>query len=180
MPVNGPLWPHNSVAQACFQPSWVSVITTWERIYYSQHTELPLKIPLQLKHENSVFGPVCQTLLILKMRLLRSWNLSFWNDAHRPHKEPVPAATGQEVTSPSQRQTTMHAHTLEINNHWWSHRACFWSVGEIQSTQTEPSPAHGGHANSTQKGPGRDSNQEPLCCEATELTTTPLCSFACK
>jgi len=32
------------------------------------------------------------------------------------------------------------------------------------------------HANPTQKGPSRDSNQEPSCCEATVLNTTPPCS----
>jgi len=34
----------------------------------------------------------------------------------------------------------------------------------------------GEHANSIQKGPSQDSNQEPSFCEVTVLTTTPLCS----
>ena len=49
-------------------------------------------------------------------------------------------------------------------------------VGGSQSTQREPTHSRGEHANSTQKGPSRELNLEPSCCEATVLTTTPPCS----
>jgi len=49
-------------------------------------------------------------------------------------------------------------------------------VGGSWSTRREPTQTRGEHANSTQKGPRRGSNPEPSRCEATVLTTTPLCS----
>ena len=48
-------------------------------------------------------------------------------------------------------------------------------MGGSQSTWREHMHAHE-HANSTQKDFIQDSNQEPSCCEATVLSTTPPCS----
>ena len=55
-------------------------------------------------------------------------------------------------------------------------RARFWIVGGSRSTRRELTYTWGEHANSTQKGPIWDSDQESSCCEVTVLTTTPLCS----
>ena len=46
-------------------------------------------------------------------------------------------------------------------------------MGGRRSTQRKPMHTWGKHANSTQKGPSRDSNPEPTCSGVTVLTTTP-------
>jgi len=88
-----------------------------------------------------------------------------------------------QVASPSQghterNKTNNHAcsHSLlgTILSHQLTWHACFWAMGGSCSTCREPTHTRGEHANSTQKG--WDSNQEPSCCEATVLTTTPMCS----
>ena len=102
--------------------------------------------------------------------------------------EPIPAATEQEAgytldTLPvyhraTQRQTTVHVHTHSQGqfsqqfNHQLSHMHIFFMVGGIWSTWREPTCTQGKHVNSTQKGPSRDLNQKPSCCEAMVLTTT--------
>ena len=42
-----------------------------------------------------------------------------------------------------------------------------------QVTRRKPKQAHGEHANSTQKGPGQDSETGTSCCEATMLPIAP-------
>ena len=51
----------------------------------------------------------------------------------------------------------------------------FVDCGRDETTQGESMHTQGEHANSTQRSPSTDSNQEPSCCEVTVLTPTPLC-----
>ena len=48
-------------------------------------------------------------------------------------------------------------------------------MGKSQSTQREPTHTQTEHANSTQKSPSQDLNQEPPYCEGMVLTITPSC-----
>ena len=87
--------------------------------------------------------------------------------------EPFPAVIGREarytldksrvhhrVTLTQMRETTMH--TINVT-------CTFLDNGRSWSTGGEPTHTRGKHANSTQKNPSQDSNQEPSCCEATVL-----------
>ena len=69
------------------------------------------------------------------------------------------------------RQTTMHAHTHFYDQFRNMHAFGWWEGVRVRK---EYPRMHGEkHANSTQKGPSPDSNEEALCCEVTLLTTTP-------
>ena len=69
------------------------------------------------------------------------------------------------VTSPSQG----HTETNETHNH--AHSLHFFGRSEEAGVPRQSSRIH-----KTQKGPSRESNQEPFCCEAKMLTTTPVSS----
>ena len=99
--------------------------------------------------------------------------------------ETIPAIIGREAgytldrspvhhsaTQRQTRHTTMHTHSLEtpIN------LTCMFLDSGRKYPEREATHTQGEHANTTQKGPSWDSNQEPSCCEATVLTTTTLCS----
>ena len=79
--------------------------------------------------------------------------------------KPSPAAVGWEVVytevGPTQRRTKQTHENHRLESHAWA-PSCMHAQGE--------------HANFTQFGRSQDSNQEPCCCEATLLTTTPPCS----
>ena len=85
----------------------------------------------------------------------------------------------EEFTSPSQGQHRIkqrYTLTLRVNLEASINLTCmFVDCGRDETTQGESMHTQGEHANSTQRSPSTDSNQEPSCCEVTVLTPTPLC-----
>ena len=115
------------------------------------------------------YGQVCQVILPIhpfstpaqsNSGLRRGWSLS-----------QLPWTGRQSITG-----TNNHPHSHMLLGTIQSHQLAQGLDDGNRRTQKEPTQTRAEHANSTQKGPNGNSNQEPFPCEVTVLTTTPLCS----
>jgi len=120
------------------------------------------RIEVRCKHKGSIHSSIFYT------RLIHQSGRGSLSQLSLGERRGTPWTDCQSITRPHRDKWERTILETPIN------LTCMFLDGG--RTWREPTHTQGEHANSTQKGPSRELNLEPSCCEATLLTTTPPCS----